>query len=220
MTTTFSYDSTGPGPIDPRGGIHTMVFRTNSGEFVVAQTPFDPPPPEGLVRRLLSFMCDAKKKWDAYCGLLVHNDWSRGEFRNAARSACHLYGLGDPVKRFKPWFRKMLSNFSNAAARKMSRALRRERLVDPQSPSDDFFQRLADFRDTGPGTRWQCMLVKLAHYPDLTRAVVLLLAHRHTWDEIAATLNTTVGKARQAVESYREELQRDFAEFRETAARG
>lgn len=244
MITTFAYDPTQwPTTVDPRPGVQTLVFQTSNGELAIAQTPFDPPPPLGLILRALFFMNDAEKKWDAYCALLVHNDWSRREGRYAARCACHLYGvaeswvedvmqeaqlalcrlfaakvdlirwLKDPLERFESWFRKFLFNASNAAARKMFRATRRVRFVDGQSPSDDFLLRLADDCATDPGTLWDRMQAKLARYPERTRAVLLLLNDGQTWAEVAETLDITVGKARYAVDSHLEELQRDFAEF-------
>jgi DNA-directed RNA polymerase specialized sigma24 family protein len=115
---------------------------------------------------------------------------------------------------FEPWFRTLAFNSSSAAARSLPVFRRFMPRQDPGSPIDALLHEIADYRSNESGDRWGKMLKALARYPMDTRAVLLLRAHRHTWDEVAAILRISVEAARWAVEAYRDELRRDFDCFR------
>lgn len=199
---------------------------------------------DDILFRLGRLLAESEKDWWEYWYLFAEHPWSRKEWKNAARHAAHKHPLGSdgpdevrqaghvalceslavkvdflawleaPQKRFEKWFRKFVSNLCNAAARKMAKPIGLGSRQSPDSPLDEFLQKLADYRSNESPGHWNRMLAVLRLYPMRTRAVVLLQAHGHTWDEVAATLCVTVEAARWAVEAYRNELCRDFAPFR------
>lgn len=120
----------------------------------------------------------------------------------------------ESLEHFEPWFRTFVFNLSSAAARNLRVFSHFQPPQNPESPIDAFLQNVADYRSNEAGDRWHKMLAVLAPYPMRSRAVVLLLSHRHTWDEVAAILEISVDAARWAVAKHLKDLRRDFDVFR------